>query len=414
MTIQRPIKLWNKNFILLWQGTLFSTFGDVLYSICIGYWVYEQTGSTALMGLLSSISMFVTMVLGPLCGAIIDRSQRRWIIVGADFIRGVMMIVLGLFALDQHMEVWMVLTTALVAALCNAFFSPCSMTVLSDLVAPGDLVRAQSLFNGSRSLFSIFGKGLSGAIIAFCGVPLVILLNGISLLISAFTEIFITVPPAPKTGMPIQWQALLDDLKEGARFVFSDSCLRLIAIIALAANFFGSGMSSVMLPFCLSRHLDLTQYGLLLSIQSIAALAGTFLIGLIRLKPEIRTAIMIAAFPLSSLLSAIFYAMTHFFSLALFFLLFGFCNAIANAILNASMMLVIPRSQRATITGFITTASCGGQAFSSLIFGFLAEFIDLGLLGILSSLISILPFALLRIYPQIRQRFIQAELNPQT
>ena len=241
-----------------------------------------------------------------------------------------------------------------------------------------------------------------------------ILLNGISLLISAFTEIFITVPPAPKTGMPIQWQALLDDLKEGARFVFSDSCLRLIAIIALAANFFGSGMSSVMLPFCLSRHLDLTQYGLLLSIQSVAALAGTFLIGLIRLKPEIRTAIMIAAFPLSSLLSAIFYAMTHFFSLALFFLLFGFCNAIANAILNASMMLVIPRSQRATITGFITTASCGGQAFSSLIFGFLAEFIDLGLLGILSSLISILPFALLWIYPQIRQRFIQAELNPQT
>ena len=78
------------------------------------------------------------------------------------------------------------------------------------------------------------------------------------------------------------------------------------------------------------------------------------------------------------------------------------------------MMLVIPRSQRATITGFITTASCGGQAFSSLIFGFLAEFIDLGLLGILSSLISILPFALLWIYPQIRQRFIQAELNPQT
>ena len=280
MTIQRPMKLWNKNFILLWQGTLFSTFGDVLYSICIGYWVYEQTGSTALMGLLSSISMFVTMVLGPLCGAIIDRSQRRWIIVGADFIRGVMMIVLGLFALNQHMEVWMVLTTALVAALCNAFFSPCSMTVLSDLVAPSDLVRAQSLFNGSRSLFSIFGKGLSGAIIAFCGVPLVILLNGISLLISAFTEISSPCRQPPNRYADSVASAVRRS-EGGARFVFSDSCLRLIAIIALAANFFGSGMSSVMLPFCLSRHLDLTQYGLLLSIQSVAALAGTFLIGLI-------------------------------------------------------------------------------------------------------------------------------------
>ena len=88
MNETKTLKLWNKNFILLWQGTLFSTFGDVLYSICIGYWVYEKTGSTALMGLLSNISMFVAMFLGPFCGAIIDRSHRKWMIVGTDLIRG--------------------------------------------------------------------------------------------------------------------------------------------------------------------------------------------------------------------------------------------------------------------------------------------------------------------------------------
>ena len=92
MNETKTLKLWNKNFILLWQGTLFSTFGDVLYSICIGYWVYEKTGSTALMGLLSSISMFVAMFLGPFCGAIIDRSHRKWMIVGTDLIRGLTMI----------------------------------------------------------------------------------------------------------------------------------------------------------------------------------------------------------------------------------------------------------------------------------------------------------------------------------
>jgi hypothetical protein len=42
-------KLWNKDFILLLQGNTVSTIGDLMYSVAIGYWVYVQTGSTALM-----------------------------------------------------------------------------------------------------------------------------------------------------------------------------------------------------------------------------------------------------------------------------------------------------------------------------------------------------------------------------
>lgn len=45
-------KLWNKDFILLLQGNAVSTIGDLMYSIAIGYWVYEQTGSSGLMGII--------------------------------------------------------------------------------------------------------------------------------------------------------------------------------------------------------------------------------------------------------------------------------------------------------------------------------------------------------------------------
>lgn len=413
MTEKKSIKLWNKNFILLWQGTLFSTFGDVLYSICIGYWVYEKTGSTALMGLLTSISMFVAMFLSPFCGAIIDRSQRKWIIVGTDFIRGITMIGLGLIAMSQRMEVWMVLLTAFIAALCNAFFTPASMTVMTDLVMPQDLVRAQSLSGGMRSLVAMAGKGFSGAIIAFCGVPFVILLNGVSLMISAFTECFINVPRAPKTGMPINAKTILAELASGARYVFHDRVFRIIMIVAVSVNFFGSGMGAVFLPFCLGRGLDVLQYGYLMSLQSISALLGTIVMGTLNIKPELRIKLMLYGFPLSSLLFGICYSMQTFNSLAFTFLITYFVSAVANAILNAAFMLVIPREKRAMISGFIMMASSGGQALSSLAFGFLAEFIDLGLLGTVSSLISILPFVLLFIYPEIQKRFIQAELSPE-
>ena len=84
-------KLWNKNFVLLLQGNGFSVFGDILYSIAISFWVYDRTGSTAIMGIMASISMFVTMFGSPIAGAIVDRSNRKSIIVMMDFIRGLVM-----------------------------------------------------------------------------------------------------------------------------------------------------------------------------------------------------------------------------------------------------------------------------------------------------------------------------------
>ena len=77
-------KLWNKNFVLLLQASAVSMIGDLMYSVAIGYWVYQQTGSNSLMGIMSSISMFVTMFLSPFSGTIVDKLNRKWVLVLGD------------------------------------------------------------------------------------------------------------------------------------------------------------------------------------------------------------------------------------------------------------------------------------------------------------------------------------------
>lgn len=407
--MKKSNKLWNKNFLLLWQGTLFSTIGDVLYSICIGFWVYEKTGSTSLMGLLSSISMLVSVFLGPICGALVDRSSRKWMIVNCDALRGVLMIGLGLIALNNHMEVWMVLVTAFIAALCNAFFTPASMSILPDLVPSKEMVRAQSLSAGGRSLVNLVGKGISGAFIAFFGVPIVILFNGVSLLFSAFTELFIEDIRLPKSTEKFQFKSLIRDLKQGAIEIMNDSFFRIVCIISLSANFFSSGMGALMLPFCLTRGLDVTQYGLLMSIQSVAALIGTLLLGVFQIKAQTRLRFVIYGFPLSSLLMAIMYCFTTFNTLGSTLFIASFLNTAANTITNATFLLLIPSQKRALYTSFIMTASCLGIALSSIIFGIIGEFIDLGTLGAISSLISVLPLLVLTFNKKLHERFLNAE-----
>ena len=98
-------KLWNKDFILLLLGNAVSTIGDLMYSVAIGYWVYEKTGSSGLMGVMSSISMFVTMFLSPFCGSIVDKCSRKWVIVGIDVLQGLLMLGVGALAYMDNLNV---------------------------------------------------------------------------------------------------------------------------------------------------------------------------------------------------------------------------------------------------------------------------------------------------------------------
>lgn len=157
-----------RDFLLLWQGYAFSAAGNLLYSIAIGIWVYDSTGSAALMGILSAISYLVSFFLQPFAGVLADFFSKRLLIVAADGLRGILMLLLGTAALAGHLTVWEVLTVAWVAALCNVCFVPAAFSALSLLVPGRELMRAQSLIQGSTSVIRTIGNAASGALVLWC------------------------------------------------------------------------------------------------------------------------------------------------------------------------------------------------------------------------------------------------------
>ena len=145
-------KLWNKDFILLLQGNAVSTIGDLMYSVAIGCWVYEQTGSSGLMGVMSAISMLVTMFLSPFSGSIVDKCNRKWVLVGTDIMQGMIMLGIGLLAYLDKLNIFGVLFAAFLAALGSVFYSPAVRTLMIDIIPRDDMTRGQSIFSGSNSL----------------------------------------------------------------------------------------------------------------------------------------------------------------------------------------------------------------------------------------------------------------------
>ena len=384
-------KLWNKDFILLLQGNAFSAIGDLLYSVAIGYWVYEKTGSSGLMGIMSSISMFMMMFLSPFTGSIIDRCNRKWIIVGMDAIRGVLMLIVGAMAFSGTLNVTGVLITAFLAAFCSVFFSPAVSTLMIDIIPHDDMVRGQSIHSGLTSIINLVGKAFSGVLVAFLGVPLIVVINGISYLISAFTELFIHVPRTVQQGTKVTVSGILKDFGNAISSIVRDPFLRMLIPSLLIMNLLGAGPMSLMLPFCMEKGFDVDMYGYLMSIEMAASFLCVTLLGIIKLTPAARFRIMGISFTVSMFFYVIAYISADYLTICIFMFLGAFLNSAGNAIFSAALMLALPEENRGAILGFIQSASVGGCALSAVIFGLLGEVFPLYLVFVGGCLLSLIP-----------------------
>ena len=395
-------KLWNKDFVVLLQAAAVSTIGDLMYSVAIGYWVYEQTGSSALMGIMSAISMFVTMFLSPFSGSIVDKCNRKWILVGMDIMQSAIMLTIGVLAYLGKLNVPGVLIAAFLAAFGTVFYNPAAQTLLIDIIPRDDMVRGQSAFSGITSLINLTGSAFSGVMVAFFGVPLIVVINGLSNLYSAISELFITVPKTVQQGGSVTVAGTAKDLASAVRTIFSEPCLCLFVPFAMVLNLLGAGPLTLVLPFTMEKGFTVEQYGYLLAIYTAASLICVLLLGVIKLKPKIRFWVMAVGFSASVVFMTLAYLSESFVLMCIFVFLGAFLNTAGNTVFNASMMLALPEANRGAILGFIQSACVGGSALSAVLYGVLGDIFPLYLVFAIGSIVSLAPMMFLCFHPRTK------------
>ena len=396
-------KLWNRDFILLLQANLVSTVGDLMYSVAIGYWVYEKTGSSGLMGIMSAISMFVTMFLSPFTGSVVDKCSRKGVMVGVDLMQGILMLAIGVLAYFDRLNVPGVLAAAFLAAIGSVFYRPAVSTLMLDIIPHDDMVRGQSIHSGILSAVDMVGTAFSGAMVAFFGVPLIVIINGLSNLYSAISELFIRVPRTVRQGERISATGILADARQALGDIFSNRFLRLFVPIALIVNLLGAGPMTLLLPFCLEKGFSVDQYGYMMSAGTAAYAVCVMLLGIVKLKPKARFWTMGVGFCLSEVCLCMGYLSEQYFMVCIFAFAGMFLNAAGNTIFNASLMLALPEENRGTILGFIRSASVGGSALSAVIYGLLGDVFPLYIVFTIGSAISLIPMLYLCYHRDTRE-----------
>jgi DHA3 family macrolide efflux protein-like MFS transporter len=371
-------KLWNMNFFLLWQGQFVSAMGDVAYSIALGFWILVMTGSTALMGTLMAASSLPRVVISPFAGVVVDRSDRKWLLVIMDMIRGIFVVFVGIASYLGFIKIWMVFVVGVVIGTCGAFFNPAVSSVIPDIVDKRRLIQANSVFSIVQTISGIVGSSAGGVLFKILGASFMFLFNGVSYIFSAITEIFIKVPKIIHEKAEPHFLA---DMKEGLRFVWNFRGLRTIMATAGVINFFAVMGIMLILPlFHQEKHLGPALYGIIMGFFTGGLFLGFLFTSIVNFKPEQRFVVFSISYIIMCTTMVLLPIFLYFPLMAALVFITGLVNAILNTFINTVLQLTTPQAYRGKVFGLLMSVAGGLMPIAYATGGVLAEFIPIRLL----------------------------------
>lgn len=292
----QPTRLFNRNFLLLYQGGVVSSLGDQANFIAVMLWAKETTESAGVVGSIAFAGGLMAL-LNPLGGVLADRYSRAKLLVLFDTVSGVSVLLLALLfwrlPADHPLMIPAVLAIAVVRGICMAMFYPVESALMPDLVPKESLSRANSIIESSFRLTGLIGQGLGGVLFRLLGPPLLLLFDGITFLLSAGSELFIEEPAREKP--PTVRLGILRELREGWRYTARVRGFRIYMLEASCANFYLAALT-VSLPFYVEDVLQASTdwYGYILGAMGAGAIVGGLIAGRFRTPGPTRGVIQFA------------------------------------------------------------------------------------------------------------------------
>jgi DHA3 family tetracycline resistance protein-like MFS transporter len=274
----------HRDFGLLCAGMTVSLLGDGIYFVAIAWLVYDLSDSAtalSLVGLAWSLGMVAFLLAG---GVASDRLDRRRVMVGADLARLAAVLAIGLLAVGGVVEVWHIALLAFFYGAGEAFFGPSFSALIPMLVPEDDLVAANGLQEVIRpGAMRLIGPAIGGVLVGAFGAGTALLVDAGTFLASIGCVLAIRTSGravhAGADAVASGLRGVLDDVREGGRFVRTQPWLWATLIAACVSILCFYGPVEVLLPYLIRNELDrpASDFGLVLGAGGVGAVIGATL-----------------------------------------------------------------------------------------------------------------------------------------
>jgi hypothetical protein len=157
----------NRNFRLLWFGQIVSQLGDWFNVVALYALLFELTGSATAVAGMMVMQLLPVALVGPVSGVVVDRFDRRRIMIAADLLRGAA--VLGLLMVRSPDAAWLAYVVTGVMVACSGFFEPARSATVPSIVARDQLIAANAISTGTWSAMLAIGASLGGGVTVLLG-----------------------------------------------------------------------------------------------------------------------------------------------------------------------------------------------------------------------------------------------------
>lgn len=236
-----PFLLFRKpDFLRLWLGSVASSAGTAVGSLILIWLVYVVTRSPLTISLLGIVQFLPTVAFGLLAGALIDRWDRRRLMIACDAARCGCFGVLALYVLVFGVNTAVLIGIVFVVATFSTIFRPATNAAIPRILGVAEMTDGNGLLQGGSTAAQFVGSPLGGLLLVTTSAAVGLALNALTFAVSGILIFLMVIPAPPKTSavsVPSKG-SLLGDIRAGLGFLKSQRALLVITLTAMVGNFF--------------------------------------------------------------------------------------------------------------------------------------------------------------------------------
>ena len=386
-------------FIVIFAGQAFSLFGSRLVQFALVWWITETTGLASTLAFASIVAMLPQVLLGPFAGALVDRWNRKTVMMVSDSFIALVVVALAFLYGTGAIRLWHVFLAMFTRSLGGAFQWPAMQATTTMMVDRESLSRVAGMNQSLMGLVAIVAPPLGAFLMQVIPIQTILLIDVATAVLAVGSLFFIKVPqPSRKLTEVLRLKTILSDMREGAVFVWRWKGLRIIMGMSMVINFLMNPAFSL-LPLVVTNHFNggAVELGWLQSANGVGMIAGGLLLGSWGgFKKRVVTAMT------SLVISGVFIVVFSFMPPELFLVaigcvfVFAVFNAMANGTFFSSLQAVIPPEMQGRVFTILMSLSGGmtpvGLAFAGPVSDSLGLFIWFRIGGVVLALMGAAAF----------------------
>lgn len=274
-------------FVLVAVGQFVSLTGTAMSQFALSIWAWEKTGQATALALVHVFGLVPLILLSPVAGALVDRWNRKLVMMLSDLGAGAATIIIFLLYNADSLEIWHLYVAAVFTGAFQTFQWPAYSAAIAMMVPKQQYVRANALYGLAEGASGILAPSLAAALIVGVvigggtllpgiGIGGVLALDIITFIAAIGTLLIIYVPQPERSASGEQARgSLLKEAAYGFQYIFARRSLLGLQLVFMGGNFFTTAGFTLLTPMILARTGSSEQtLGLVQSVFGVGSVVG--------------------------------------------------------------------------------------------------------------------------------------------